>query len=84
MVKVGSTARAKALVEELWENRPGAISTQILQELAVNLRRKTKKPLDAKATRDVISDYLLKASTYARTRICEEPIPRVLMEPSDC
>lgn len=25
---------------------------------AVNLRRKAKKPLDAKATRDVVSDYL--------------------------
>jgi predicted nucleic acid-binding protein len=52
-------ARAKALVEELWENRSGAVSTQVLQELAVNLRRKAKKPLDAKATRDVISDYLV-------------------------
>lgn len=51
--------RAKALVEELWENRSGAVSTQVLQELAVNLRRKAKKPLDAKATRDVISDYLV-------------------------
>ena len=50
--------RAKALVEELWENRSGAVSTQVLQELAVNLRRKAKKPLDAKATREVISDYL--------------------------
>ena len=51
-------ARAKALVEELWENRSGAVSTQVLQELAVNLRRKAKKPLDAKATRDIIADYL--------------------------
>ena len=51
-------ARAKALVEQLWESRSGVVSTQVLQELAVNLRRKTKKPLDAKATRDVISDYL--------------------------
>jgi predicted nucleic acid-binding protein len=51
-------ARAKALVEELWKSRSGAVSTQVLQELAVNLRRKAKKPLDAKATRDVISDYL--------------------------
>jgi predicted nucleic acid-binding protein len=50
--------RAKALVEELWESRSGAVSTQVLQELAVNLRRKAKKHLDAKATRDVISDYL--------------------------
>jgi predicted nucleic acid-binding protein len=51
-------ARAQALVEELWENRSGAVSTQVLQELAVNLRRKAKKPLDAKATRDIIADYL--------------------------
>ncbi len=51
-------ARAKALVEDLWESRSGAVSTQVLQELAVNLRRKAKKPLDAKATRDIVSDYL--------------------------
>jgi predicted nucleic acid-binding protein len=50
--------RAKALVEKLWESRSGAVSTQVLQELAVNLRRKAKKPLDAKATRDIIADYL--------------------------
>jgi predicted nucleic acid-binding protein len=34
------------------------VSTQVLQELAVNLRRKTAKPLDAKATREVVADYL--------------------------
>ena len=50
--------RAKILVEELWETRAGVVSTQVLQELAVNLRRKAKKPLGAKATRDVVSDYL--------------------------
>ena len=50
--------RARALVEELWETRSGVVSTQVLQELAVNLRRKAKKPLDAKATREVVSDYL--------------------------
>ena len=50
--------RAKILVEELWETRAGVVSTQVLQELAVNLRRKAKRPLDAKATRDVVSDYL--------------------------
>jgi predicted nucleic acid-binding protein len=51
-------ARAKALVEDLWDNRSGVVSTQVLQELAVNLRRKAKRPLDAKATRDVVTDYL--------------------------
>ena len=42
----------------MWESRSGVVSTQVLQELAVNLRRKAKKPLDAKATRDIVSDYL--------------------------
>jgi predicted nucleic acid-binding protein len=51
-------ARARALVENLWQNRSGVVSTQVLQELAVNLRRKAKRPLDARATRDVVSDYL--------------------------
>jgi predicted nucleic acid-binding protein len=50
--------RARALVEELWETRSGVVSTQVLQELAVNLRRKARNPLDARATRDVVSDYL--------------------------
>jgi predicted nucleic acid-binding protein len=50
--------RAKSLVEQLWDSRSGVLSTQVLQELAVNLRRKAKKPLDSKATREVVSDYL--------------------------
>src|SRR5262245_2860282 len=50
--------QAKALVEELWETRSGVVSTQVLQELALNLRKKAKKPLDARATRDIVSDYL--------------------------
>jgi len=50
--------RAKALVRDLWESRSGVVSTQVLQELAVNLRKKAKKPLDGRATRDVVSDYL--------------------------
>lgn len=51
-------ARAKALVQDLWQNRSGVVSTQVLQELAVNLRRKAKNPLDAKSTREIVSDYL--------------------------
>lgn len=50
--------RAKAVVEELWRNRTGVVSTQVLQELAVNLRRKAGRPLDAKATREIVADYL--------------------------
>jgi predicted nucleic acid-binding protein len=50
--------RAKALVEELWRDRTGVVSTQVLQELAVNLRKKARKPLDPKATREIVTDYL--------------------------
>ena len=35
--------RAKALVEELWRDRTGVVSTQVLQELSVNLRRNTRR-----------------------------------------
>ena len=45
-------------MEELWRERKGVVSTQVLQELAVNLRRKTARPLDAKATREIVADYL--------------------------
>src|SRR5262245_11611787 len=50
--------RAKTLVEELWRERKGVVSTQVLQELSVNLRRKAGRPLDAKATREIVADYL--------------------------
>lgn len=50
--------RAKALVEELWRDRTGVVSTQVLQELSVNLRKKVRQPLDGKATRDIVADYL--------------------------
>lgn len=50
--------RARALVEELWRTRSGVVSTQVLQELCVNLRRKAGRPLELKATRDLVADYL--------------------------
>lgn len=50
--------RAKALVEKLWRDRAGVVSTQVLQELVVNLRRKVARPLDVKATREILADYL--------------------------
>jgi predicted nucleic acid-binding protein len=50
--------RAKVLVEELWRTRSGVVSTQILQELVVNLRRKSEKLLGAKGIRDIVADYL--------------------------
>jgi predicted nucleic acid-binding protein len=50
--------RARTLIEELWRDRSGVVSTQVLQELSVNLRRKARRPLDVKATREIVADYL--------------------------
>jgi predicted nucleic acid-binding protein len=50
--------RARALVEDLWRERSGVVSTQVLQALCVNLRRKAGRPLDRKATREIVVDYM--------------------------
>jgi predicted nucleic acid-binding protein len=50
--------RARALLEKLWHTRSGVISTQVLQELCVNLRRRTGRPLDVKTIREIVTDYL--------------------------
>jgi predicted nucleic acid-binding protein len=50
--------RAKALVEELWNSGEGVLSTQVLQELCINLRRKVTPPLPIDETRRLLQDYL--------------------------
>jgi len=50
--------RAKALVEDLWSQRSGVVSTQVLQELCVNIRRKAKRPVDLRTAREIVVDYL--------------------------
>ena len=49
--------RAQALVETLWESGDGILSTQVLQELCINFRRKSSRPLSVEETRKVIADY---------------------------
>lgn len=49
--------QAQALVETLWESGDGILSTQVLQELCINLRRKSSRPLSVEETRKVIGDY---------------------------
>jgi predicted nucleic acid-binding protein len=50
--------RAKAVLEELWRDRSGVVSTQVLQELCVNLRRKAGRPVDLATARRIVADYL--------------------------
>lgn len=49
--------RAKALIERLWDSGEGILSTQVLQELCINLRRRIKEPLPTAQVRQLIRDY---------------------------
>jgi len=50
--------RARQLIEHLWTTRQGALSTQVLQELCVNLRRRVAHPLPSNEIANLIEDYL--------------------------
>ena len=50
--------RARALVEQLWHSGEGVLSTQVLQKLCVNLRRKSNRPLSSDEMIRLIEDYL--------------------------
>jgi predicted nucleic acid-binding protein len=49
--------RARELVERLWSTGEGVLSTQVLQELCINLRRKTANPLNADEMKSLLRDY---------------------------
>jgi predicted nucleic acid-binding protein len=50
--------RARQLLERLWISGQGVLSTQVLQELCINLRRKSARPLPVEEVRRLIQDYL--------------------------
>ncbi len=50
--------RARKLIEHLWTTGEGVLSTQVLQELCINLRRKVPHPLPLEEIRRLIEDYL--------------------------
>lgn len=50
--------RASEVMEKLWNEGSGVLSTQVLQELCINLRRKASPPLPIPETRRLIQDYL--------------------------
>jgi predicted nucleic acid-binding protein len=50
-------ARAKALVTDLWEARAGVLSTQVLQEFCVNVRRRSARPLSREDLRQLMQLY---------------------------
>jgi|SRR3974390_938197 len=50
--------RAHKLLEQLWATGEGVLSTQVLQELCVNLRRKALVPFSVDEMTALIRDYL--------------------------
>jgi predicted nucleic acid-binding protein len=48
---------AKAVLQELWLDRAGILSSQVLQEFYVNATRKIRTPLPKPAARSVVSTY---------------------------
>jgi predicted nucleic acid-binding protein len=48
---------AKAVLRDLWAERAGVLSTQVLQEFYVNAIRKLKKPLARQEARSVVETY---------------------------
>src|SRR5690348_15457058 len=50
--------RARAIIEKLWDTGGGVLSTQVLQELCVNLRRKMARPWTVEETRSLILAYM--------------------------
>ncbi len=49
---------ARALIDKLWRSGGGVISTQVLQELCVAVRRKAQRALSIEETQRLIEDYL--------------------------
>jgi predicted nucleic acid-binding protein len=49
--------RAKTLLLQLWDSGRGVLSTQVLQELCINLRRKAGNPLPMDEVRRLIREY---------------------------
>jgi predicted nucleic acid-binding protein len=49
---------AKAVLRELWSERTGVLSMQVLQEFYVNVTRKIASPLSKDLARTVVSSYV--------------------------
>lgn len=52
-------ARARSLIENLWESRTGRISVQVLQEFYWITTRKLPSPLSSQAAREILADLAL-------------------------
>lgn len=51
--------KARDAVKSLWEDGRGALSTQVLQEFYITVRRKISRPLTPSRARGIIENYLV-------------------------
>ncbi|MDO8794733.1 MAG: PIN domain-containing protein [Vicinamibacterales bacterium] len=49
--------RARAIVDRLWSEQSGILSTQVLQEFCVNARRRAERPVSTDELRDILTPY---------------------------
>ena len=50
--------QARSAIGRLWEDASGALSTQVLQEFYVNVRRKAQRPISITSARSLVADYM--------------------------
>jgi len=51
--------QARRAIGQLWEDGSGALSTQVLQEFYVNVRRKSQRPISITSARSLVADYMV-------------------------
>jgi predicted nucleic acid-binding protein len=60
---------AKAVLRELWSERSGALSMQVLQEFYINVTRKIASPLSKASARSVVTSYAIWCTETTPTEI---------------
>jgi len=60
---------AKAVLRELWSERTGVLSMQVLQEFYVNVTRKISSPLSKDLARLIVSSYVIWCPETTATEI---------------
>ena len=51
--------QARRAIGQLWDEGTGALSTQVLQEFYVNVRRKSRRPISIRSARSLVADYMV-------------------------
>ncbi len=51
--------QARRAIRQLWDAGTGALSTQVLQDFYVNVRRKSRRPISISSARSLVADYMV-------------------------